>query len=173
MDGGLTDDIRVRYWSLVVTACEWRAFGVEEPEVMAVQVFASLDPRKPTDLRALFRAVDRTVTEAYRHKASQHSSLDLLRGMGSIRHDIARPVPLIALSSLRESDRQILQYAYWDDLDPHEIAEVLRTDTDTVHRRLDDASRRCIDRLVRKGAPADDLPAILAEIKPGEHHRRP
>lgn len=173
MDGGLTDDIRRRYWSLVVTACEWRAYEVEVPEVMAAQVFASLNPRKPADLRALFRGVDRVVGEAYRHKASQQSSLDLLRGMGSIRHDIVRPVPLAALSSLREGDRLILQHAYWDELDPHEIAEVLRTDLDTVHRRLDDASRRFTERLVRKGARADDVAAILAEIKPGRHRRRP
>ena len=175
----MDSDIRRRYWSLVVTACEWRAYGVEAPEVMAAWVFASLDhgkaadPGKVADLRVLFGAVDKVVAQAYRDSASRRSSLDAIRGLTMVpRRDAALPAALTALSSLREGDRRILQHAHWDDLDPLEIANVLGTEIGVVHRRLDDATRRFTTRLVRRGVPVDDVGALLTQIKPGTHHRR-
>ncbi len=169
----MDSDIRRRYWSLVVTACEWRAYGVEAPEVMAASVFASLPLGKVADLRVLFGAVDKAVAQAYRNSASQRSSLDAIRGLTMVpRRDAARPAALTALSSLREGDRRILQHAHWDDLAPPEIANVLGSDLDVVHRRLDDATRRFTTRLVRRGVPVDDVSALLTQIKPGIHHRR-
>src|SRR5450759_348047 len=173
VDGDGVSDLRRRYWSLVVTACEWRAYGVEAPEVMAARVFASLDHGKVADLRALFGVVDKVVAQAYRDSASRRSSLDAIRGLTMVpRRDAARPAALTALSSLREGDRRILQHAHWDDLDPLEIANVLGTDLGVVHRRLDDATRRFTTRLVRRGVPVDDVSASLTQIKPGIHHRR-
>ena len=169
----MVSDLRGRYWSLVVTACEWRAYGVEAPEVIAARVFASLDHGRGADLRVLFRAVDKAVAEAYWNNASRRSSLDAIRGLTIVpRRDAARPAPLTALSSLREGDRRILQHAYWDDLDPVEIANVLGTDLDVVHRRLDNATRRFTTRLVRQGVRVDDVRSVLPQIKPGIHHRQ-
>ena len=165
-------DLRRRYWTLVVTACEWRAFEVEAPEVMAERVFASLNPGKVLDLRVLFRTVDDAVAEAYRNAIAARSSLDAIRGMAGARRDLDLPDSLIALSSVREGDRRILQHAYWDDLDPAEIAIVLRIDVDVVHRRLDDARRRYAARLARRGVQVDDIASALAAIKPGTHRRR-
>ena len=169
----MVGDLRRRYWSLVVTACEWRAYEVEGPEHMADTVFASLDPRKDADLRVLFRAVDTVAAAAYRNSVAGRSTLDAIRGLATVRPEISRPDALIALSDLRERDRRILQHAYWDDLDPAEIATVLRVDLDVAQRRLDDASRRYSARLVRRGAGADDVRAVLAQIQPGTHRRRP
>lgn len=169
----MVGDLRRRYWSLVVTACEWRAYGVEAPEVMAARVFASLDHGKVADLRALFLAVDKAVAQAYVTNASRRSSLDAIRGLTIVpRRDAARPAALTALSSLREGDRRILQHSYWDDLDPVEIADVLGTDLDVVHRRLDNATRRFAARLVRRGLPVDDVAFLLGQLKPGIHHRQ-
>ena len=129
----MVSDLRRRYWSLVVTACEWRAYGVEAPEVMAARAFAALDHRRVADLRDLFRAVDKAVEQAYLSNASRRSSLDAIRGLTIVpRRDAARPAALTALSSLREGDRRVLQHAYWDDLDPVEIATVLGTSGATV-----------------------------------------
>jgi len=172
VDADVVSDLRRRYWTLVVTACEWRAYDVEAPEVMAERVFASLNPGKVIDLRVLFRSVDDAVAEAYRSAVASRSSLDAIRGMGCVRRDLELPDALIALSSLRESDRRILQHAYWDDLDPAEIATVLRTDVGGVHRRLDEAGRRYAARLARRGIQMDDIASTLSAIKPGTHRRR-
>jgi hypothetical protein len=173
VDGDVVSDLSGRYWSLVVTACEWRAYGVEAPEVMAARVFESLDHGKVADLRVLFRAVDKTVAQAYLSSASRRSSLDAIRGVTIVpRRDAGRPAALTALSSLREGDRRILQHAYWDDLDPVEIANVLGTDLGVVHRRLDKATSRFTARLVKRGVPVDDVTALLTQIKPGIHHRQ-
>ena len=173
MDGDVVSDLRRRYWSLVVTACEWRAYGVEAPEVMAARVFASLDHGKVADLRVLFLAVDQAVAQAYRNNASRRSSLDAIRGLTIVpRRDADRPAALTALSSLREGDRRILQHAYWDDLDPVEIANVLGTDLDVVHRRLDNATRRFTTRLVMRGVRVEDVASPLRQLKPGIHHRQ-
>ena len=172
VDGDVLKDLRRRYWSLVLTACEWRAFEVEPPEDMAGRVFATLNPGKVIELRVLFRAVDSVVSDAYRISASRRSSLDVLRGMAGMRRDADRPVPLVALSALRERDRRILQHAYWDDLDPAEIAVVLRTEVDVVQRRLEEATRHYAAHLARRGVQADDPTSLLAAIKPGTHHRR-
>ena len=155
-----------------MTACEWRAYEVEAPEVMAESVFASLNPGKVLDLRVLFRAVDDVVADAYRRTVAGRSAMDAIRGMAGVRRDLDLPDSLIALSSLREGDRRILQHTYWDDLDPAEIATVLRTDVGVVHRRLDDASQRYAGRLARRGMQVDDIASVLSAIKPGAHHRR-
>jgi hypothetical protein len=174
VDSDVVRDLRRRYWPLVLTACEWRAYEVEPPEDMAERVFATLNPGKVIDLRVLFRAVDTAVAQAYRTNASHRSSLDAIRGMALVmRRDADRPAPLVALSVLRERDRLILQHAYWDDLDPSEIAVVLRTEVDVVQRRLDDATKRFAAHLARRGAQVDDPTSLLAAIKPGTHHRRP
>ncbi len=173
MDDDAIRDLRHRYWALVVAACEWRAYGVDAPESMAARVFDHLRSARVADLRSLFRAVDKAVADAYRVKASQRSSLDAIRGMATMGRpsDTARPATLVALSALHERDRRILQHAYWDELARGEIAEVLGTDLVAVQRRLDTATRRLTERLAKKGLPTDDLRSLLAEIKPGTHHR--
>ena len=171
VDDDVIGDLQRRYWQLVVTACEWRAYEVEDPELMAERVFASVNTRRSPDLRDLFRTVDKVVAEAYRNKASQHTALDAIRGMATVRRDLALPAALVALIALREGDRRILQHAHWDDLGPVEIATVLGTGIDNVHRRLDTATRRLTERLVKRGVQVDDVRSMLTEVKPGIHHR--
>lgn len=171
VDGDVVSQLERRYWSLVVTACEWRAVEVEPPEVMAARAFGYLHTGKVADLHDVFRAVDKAVAVAYRNSVAARSTLDAIRGLASVRHDVARPAALIALSALYEGDRRILQHAYWDDLDPAEIATVLGTDLDRVHQRLETASGRLRAQLVKRGVPVEDLGSVLREIKPGTHHR--
>ena len=135
----------------MVAACEWRAYGIEDPEVIADWAFATLDPAREPGLPTLFRAIEKAVAQAYRHSASQRSSMDALRPVTVFRRDPALPVVLTALSSLREGDRRVLQLAYWDDLEPIEIGEVLGVDLVAVFRRLTHATSRLGARLAKHG----------------------
>jgi hypothetical protein len=164
-------DVRTLYRSLVVAACEWRAYGIEDPEVMADRVFATLDPARDLGLQVIFRAIDTAVAQAYRDSASRRSSIDALRTAMVTRRDPPLPAALTALSSLREGDRRILQHAYWDDLEPIEIGDVLGVDLVAVFRRLTHATRRLEARLQRHGISEEDLVPTLREAKPGTHRR--
>lgn len=155
----------------MVAACEWRAYGLEDPEVIADWVFATLEPGSNPRLPVLFRAIDKAVARAYRDCASHRSSVDMLREAMVIRRDTTLPMALTALSSLRENDRRILQHAYWDDLEPIEIGEVLGVDLVAVFRRLTHATARLASRLERHGVTEEDLVAVLRDAKPGTHRR--
>ena len=155
----------------MVAACEWRAYGIEDPEVIADWAFAMLDPARDPGLPVIFRAIDKAVAQAYRHSASQRSSMDSLRTLTVFRKDPALPVVLTALSSLREGDRRVLQHAYWDDLEPIEIGEVLGVDLVAVFRRLTHATGRLVPRLARHGISEEDLVPSLRQAKPGTHRR--
>jgi hypothetical protein len=162
--------VRREYSSLVVAACEWRAYGIEDPEVMADWVFTMLDPGSP-GLAGVFRAIDRAVAQAYRNSAAKRSSMDALREAMVFRRDVPLPMALTALSALRESDRRVLQLAYWDDLEPLEIGEVLGVDLVDVFRRLTHATQRVGARLAKHGISEEDLVPTLREAKPGTHRR--
>ena len=168
---GDVGELRGRYRSLVVAACEWRAYGLEDPEVMADWAFACLDPAKDSGLAAVFRAIDKAVAQAYRGAASKRSSMDALREVTVFRRDTVLPVALAALSSLREGDRRVLQHVYWDDLEPLEISEVLGVDLVVVFRRLTHATERLGAKLAKHGISEEDLVVSLREAKPGTHRR--
>jgi hypothetical protein len=159
------------YASLVVTACEWRAYGLEEPEVMAGWVFAGLLPGKGPRLAAIYRAIDKAVAQAYLNSASRRSSMDALREATAMRRSVTLPLALSALSSLRETDRRVLQLAYWDDLAPIEIGDVLGVDLVDVFRRLTRATERLGARLEKHGVMEEELVDVLREAKPGTHRR--
>ncbi len=172
---GVDGDLEQRYWPLVVTACEWRAFGVEDPEVIAGRVFADVEPRTRVGLATIFKAIEREVAQAYRNKAPSAGSGPLgLPSTWLVRAPAdTRPRALVALSDLPDRERRILQLAYWDELSRAEISEVLKVDLVVVARRLDRAVVRFRGRLAKRepGHPHDDLVTILKELKPGPHHR--
>ena len=61
-----------------------------------------------------------------------------------------------AVSKLRNTDREILRLAVWEDLDRPEIAIVLGITTDAVRQRLYEARKRLaseFERLERKQIP--------------------
>jgi hypothetical protein len=170
-DGGLEE----RYWPLVVTACEWRAFGVEDPEVIASRVFADVEPDSDPGLARIFKAIDLEVAHAYRNSAATSGSgpLGLPATWLSWTPTDTRPRTLVALSDLPERERRVLQLAYWDELSRMEISEVLKVDLVVVSRRMERALDRFAARLAKREpeVPHDDLVAILKDLKPGPHHR--
>lgn len=174
---GVDGDLEQRYWPLVVTACEWRAFGVEDPEVIAGRVFADVEPRSSAGLATIFKAIEQEVARAYQNSAPSMGSGPLGLPATWLRWAPAdtRPRALKALSDLPDRERRVLQLAYWDELTRAEISEVLKVDLVGVARRLDRAFDRFRTRLAKRDPdqPQDDLVAILKDLKPGPHHRSP
>ncbi|HET7723215.1 MAG TPA: sigma factor-like helix-turn-helix DNA-binding protein [Propionibacteriaceae bacterium] len=174
---GVDGDLEQRYWPLVVTACEWRAFGVEDPEVIAGRVFADVEPRSVVGLATLFKAIDQEVARAYQNSAPSAGSgpLGLPATWLAFAPADRRPRALVALSDLPDRERRILQLAYWDELTRIEISEVLKVDLVVVARRLDKAFDRFRSRLAKRepGVSHEDLVAVLKDLKPGPHHRSP
>jgi len=160
-----------RYHSLAVETCEWRAFGVADPEQMADQVFERLGRKQvPPTLSRFYKEVQFVVGKAYEQAAGQHTIMDLFRNpLGGKRgpktaDDLARD----ALQRVRQRDLELLQLAYWDDLTPDELAEVQRTDATTALARLNAATAAFGKRLP---TGEDDPSSVMRRIKPGTHRR--
>lgn len=163
------------YRSLVVTACEWRAMGLADPEDMADEVFMLLDPRRDHNLRDLYSAIDKVVFASYQRYSDSMSVLDRLRGNAAIigprraRSDDF----LHALSNLRRADRELLQLRFWDDLDEEEAGEALGLSVEQIRERMVRAGTRYLAKLSRThpDLTVGDIVDTLNSIKPGVHRR--
>jgi hypothetical protein len=164
-----------QYRQLVVTACEWRAFGVDDPALMAERVYAKL-AGKSGGLRELYKAIEKVVDDAYRQAAGRKSFLEALQG----QFTFARPAAdksaerqiLDALSECRHRQTVLLREAYWDELAVEELAQLHRTSPEEARQALDSSLEAFSDRLAKKaGQRPDDPAAALRGIKPGVHHR--
>ncbi len=170
------DALAARYRSLVVTACEWRAMGLAEPEAMADEVFGRLDPRKDHSLRDLYASIGKVVFASYQRYAGASSVLDRLRG-GALIAPRPRRSPsddfLAALSNLREHDRELIQLRFWDELSDEEAAEALGLTRDAVRERLAKAGTRYLSKLGRShpDLAISDIEDTIRSIKPGIHRR--
>lgn len=173
------DELEARYRSLVVTACEWRAMGIAEPEDMADEVFSQLDSTADHDLRDLYASIDRVVLASYQRYSDSISVLDRLRGGAAIVGPRKQRTPaddfLNALSNLRQADRNLIQLRFWDELDDEEAAEALRLTTETVRERLARAGTRYLAKLSRThpDLAISDIEDTIRSIKPGVHRRYP
>jgi hypothetical protein len=167
--------LAARHRSLAVTACEWRAFGLADPERMADEAFDQLLNQPDPTLADLYDAIDRVVQLTYDRYASQSSILERLTSTLSFsrtsRHD---PNELLTmLSLLRGKHREVLQLRYWDGLSDGEAAEVLRIEPERLVERRGKAEARFLAR-VHKDYPEVipvDVPELVASIKPGTHTR--
>ncbi|MBK9696572.1 MAG: sigma-70 family RNA polymerase sigma factor [Propionibacteriaceae bacterium] len=172
------DEFRARYESLVVTACEWRAIQAN-PYTTADDVFARLARhRSAPSLRLLYSSLQDAVLHAYTSQAGSQSFLDKMRGvqqeLSNRPHDTPREAALrLAISSLKGTDRDLLQLALWDGLTPSEIAEVRRWEPDTVSTRIVQALGRFATLAAKRSIQLDavELPATFRALKPGTHTR--
>ena len=170
----MTEDFEARYHDLAVVTCEWRAFGMDDPEAMAARVFARLRAlQTPPDLRRFYRCVDDVVDEAYRDAAGQQPLINVIMGGESalLKRAPKTPAELIrkTLVALPMREVDLLRQAYWDDLTPDEMAVVGGRDAATQRDRLAAAVAHFTTRL--PAGLTDDPVAALRSIKPGEHHR--
>lgn len=167
--------LAARHRSLAVTACEWRAFGLADPDRMADEAFDQLLGESDPTLADLYDAIDRVVHLTYERYAAQHSILDRLTSNMSLTRTSRRdPNELLTmLSQLRGKHREVLQLRYWDGLSDAEAAEVLRIEPAKLVGRRTKAEARFLVR-VNKDYPevmALDIPELVASIKPGTHTR--
>lgn len=163
------------YRNLVVTACEWRAMGLADPDDMADEVFSRLDPRRDHTLRDLYAAIDKVVFASYQRYSDSISVLDRLRG-GAVLVGPRRSRSddfLQALSNLRRADRELLQLRFWDDLDEDEAAEALGLTVEQIRERMVRAGTRYLAKLSRShpDLTVGDIVDTLNSIKPGTHRR--
>jgi len=163
-----------RYRRLAVVTCEWRAYGVADPEALADAVFAQLRARREApDLRRFYRAVETVVDRAYRDAAGQRSLLEglvagstvLLRRGPRTDDDVARA----ALVSLPAREVDLLRQAHWDELTPEEMAEINGRDAATQRDRAAQALRDFAAKL--PAALAADPAATMRALHPGTHRR--
>ena len=168
--------LSAQYHDLVVTACEWRAMGLADPEKMAETVFGALHQRGDHDLRDLYRAIEGVVLSAYQDYSDKVSIIERLQ-LGSL---LGRPSPrtpadefLRSLSNLRGKDRRLLQLRFWDELDEAEAAEVLGVSIEQVRESLAKAGMRYLAKLSRShpDLAISDVVDTIASIKPGIHRR--
>ncbi len=169
--------LAARHRSLAVTACEWRAFGLADPNRMADEAFDQLLTESDPTLADLYDAIDRVVQLTYERHAAQISVLDRLGSTLSFTRTARRdPNELLSiLSQLRGKHRTVLQLRYWDGLTDAEAAEVLRVEEAQVVERRGKAEARFLAK-VNKDYPeviALDIPELVASIKPGQHRRDP
>lgn len=169
--------LAARHRSLAVTACEWRAFGLADPERMADEAFDRLLTEPDPTLADLFDAIERVVHLTYERHAAQFSVVERLGKTLSFERTTRRdPNELLSiLSQSRNKHRVVLQHRYWDGLSDAETAEVLRIEEDKLRERRAKAEARFLAR-VQKDYPeviALDVPELVASIKPGIHTRKP
>jgi hypothetical protein len=167
--------LAARHRSLAVTACEWRAFGLADPDRMADEAFDQLLSESDPTLADLYDAINRVVQLTYDRYAAQHSILDRLTTNLSFSRTSRRdPGELLSmLSQLRGKHREALQLRYWDGLTDAEAAEVLRIEPAKLVERRTKAEARFLAKVNRDypEVMALDLPELVASIKPGTHTR--
>lgn len=167
-------EFQERYATLAVAACEWRAMQAN-PEVLADRVFAFLrDDREAPSLHRMYHAIRTVVLDSYLEHSSRRSILDRLRGaqdtVANPPQDTKQEALLrSAVTRLSDRDRELLQLAYWDELDDVELCAVLRVDAEALHARLDKARTKYAGFARRAdGAVASEaVPDILRSLKPG------
>ncbi len=164
-----------RYRQLAVVTCEWRAFGVADPEDLASRVFTQMRMRRrPPTLAAFYKAVEEVVAVAYREASAQNSFLEgmlrgQLRGFGKRQEKTDDELARAALSGLRAREVNWLRQAFWDELTPDEMAEVNGGTPEAQTKRVDETLCRFGARLPEH--LADDPRAAMIQIHPGEHRR--
>ncbi|MDR1238199.1 MAG: hypothetical protein LBK28_08150 [Propionibacteriaceae bacterium] len=169
-------DFTARYRSLAVAGCEWRAFGLVDPEQMADRVFARMANR-PVTLKELYKAIQYVVDDGYRRAASQKPILSVFQGpLVSSRKQPEKTFEDLAGDALRQLPSRetiLLQEAYWDELDITEITELYGYPVAKAEEQLAKARINFQRRLARKGPTVEtsEIPTILRQIKPGTHRR--
>lgn len=165
--------LATRHRSLAVTACEWRAFGLADPERMADEVFGLLCDNDDPDLADFYDAVDSVVELTWARRAAKESALERL----TANLKVARPGPtdamLLVLSNLRQRHRQVLQLRFWDGLSEAEAAEALRLSPEDFAERQARAQERFMAKATRRYPELEGraVGPLVSAAKPGVHRR--
>ena len=170
----MPDSFEHRYHDLAVVTCEWRAFGVDDPETMAADVFARLRAEKrPPDLKLFYKCVEAVVDHAYRVAAGKKPIIEtIFAAQAWIPHREQQTTQTrirSALAGLPMREADLLRQAFWDDLTPVEMADANNSDPATQQTKLATALAHFAARL--PAGQAGDPEAAMRDIHPGEHRR--
>lgn len=163
------------YRDLVETACEWRAFQLDDPVAMADRVFDGLRrDAAPPSLRRTFQLIQDAVDQAYRRQHDQRSlTQGLMQGMAQSwlwRPNAGGTDPaLTALGRLSYADGATLRQVLWDGLSFDELADINRGDAERQRRRYTTALAHFAARL--PAGTTEDPAAIMRRLQPGSHRR--
>lgn len=167
--------LATRHRSLAVTACEWRAFELADPEQMADAVFDRLLPNPDPSLADFYAAVNEVVQLTFARHAAQTNVLERLASNLAMS---GRPTStdefLQALSQLRNRHRLVLQLRHWDGLSEAEAAEALELELAEFAQRQAKAEARFITRVAKRHPELlhEDVGELVASAKPGRHTRQ-
>lgn len=164
-----------KHRSLAVTACEWRAYELADPEQLADAVFDQLLSNPDPNLTDFYQALDVVIQQAYLRHAAESSILDRMNSSLHFRRTGIDNEIITALSQLRRKHRELLQLRYWDGLSEVEAVEALQLSPQAFPERQAKAEARFRRRLAKHGSVSIDEPVgvIIAGAKPGTHHRNP
>jgi hypothetical protein len=167
--------LATKHRSLAVTACEWRAFGLADPERLADAVFDQLLTNPDPNLADFYTAVDQVVQQAYARHAAEDTILERLTGNFSMPGRNAPTNEMLqALSQLRTRHRLLLQLRHWDGLSEAEAAEALRIDPESFADRQAKAEAKFLGKVTRRRPElaTGNVAELVASAKPGRHMRR-
>jgi DNA-directed RNA polymerase specialized sigma24 family protein len=167
--------LATRHRSLAVTACEWRAFELADPEQMADAVFDRLLANPDPNLADFYAAVDEVVRLTFARHAAQTSVLARLgSNLALTGHRTSSDEFLQALSQLRTRNRLLLQLRHWDGLSEAEAAEALELGLAEFAERQAKAEARFIARVTKRHPELmhEDVGELVASAKPGRHTRQ-
>jgi hypothetical protein len=164
-----------RHRSLAVTACEWRALELADPEQMADAVFGRLLALPDPDLADFYAAVNEVVRLAYARYAAQVTGLErLTAGLGMPGRRSGTDQALDALSQLRSRHRLVLQLRHWDGLTEAEAIEALGITPEKFAARQARAEARFMGKVTKRqpGLTNSEVGPLVASAKPGKHTRQ-
>ncbi len=162
-----------RHRSLAVTACEWRAYGLADPEQLADAVFDQLLSNPDPNLVDFYHAVDVVVQQAYLRHAAGVSVIDRINSSMRVRKTGVDDEIITILSYLRHKHRTLLQLRHWDGLSEVEAAEALQLSAEAFAKLQTKAEEQFRKRLTKRDPALAEQPVgpIIADAKPGTHHR--
>ena len=168
------EDFALQYRDLAVVTCEWRAFGLEDPQDMANTVLERLRRHKAEpSLQLFYKVVEGVVDDAYRAAAGKRTITEtIFAGSWPFpRRESKTQIVLIreALQSLPIRDANLMRQAYWDELTFDEMAAVNGRDAATQKARLEAALARFAARLPKDNPSGPE--AAMRRIHPGEYRR--
>ncbi len=165
--------LATRHRGLAVTACEWRAYGLADPQRMADEVFERLVNYSDPNFTDFYAAVEEVVQHTYLRQAANESILERLTSNLSISKQGNSDDALLALSRLRHKHRLLLQLLHWDGLTVAEAAEALQMSADAFADRQATAEAKFRSRLARTrpDLATQEISRLMAGAKPGKHTR--
>lgn len=164
-----------KHRSLAVTACEWRAYELADPEQLADAVFDHLLSNPDPNLADFYQALHAVIQQAYLRHAAEARVIDRINSSLQFRRSGVENPIITTLSQLRHRHRELLQLRYWDGLSEAETCEALQLSPQAVSELQSKAEARFRKRLAKHSPSSSEGPVgpIIATAKPGSHHRDP